>query len=43
MTGSNKASYIDTFLERGVNAFDFTKGVSNALSDSNSSYSWFLS
>ncbi|MBF6654024.1 hypothetical protein C3B47_14290 [Flavobacterium columnare] len=43
MTGSNKASYIDTFLERGVNAFDFTKGVSNALSDSNSNYSWFLS
>ena len=43
LTGSNKSSYIDTFLERGVNAFDFSKGISNALSDSNSNYSWFLS
>lgn len=42
LTGSNKTSYIDTFLERGVNAFDFSKGVSNALSDRNSNYSWFL-
>lgn len=43
LTGSNKASYIDTFLERGVNAFDFSKGVSNALSDGSTNYSWFLS
>ena len=43
LTGSNKTSYIDTFLERGVNAFDFSKGISNALSDRNSSYAWFLS
>ena len=43
LTGSNKSSYIDTFLDRGVNAFDFSKGISNALSDSNSRYSWFLS
>jgi hypothetical protein len=43
LTGSNKSSYVDTFLERGVNAFDFSKGVSNALSDSNSNYAWFLS
>ncbi len=43
LTGSNKSSYIDTFLDRGVNAFDFSKGISNALSDSNSNYSWFLS
>ena len=42
-TGANKSSYIDTFLDRGVNAFDFSKGISNALSDSNSNYSWFLS
>lgn len=42
LTGSNKTSYIDTYLERGVNAFDFSKGVSNALSDRNSNYSWFL-
>lgn len=43
LTGSNKTSYIDTFLERGVNAFDFSKGISNALSDRNSNYAWFLS
>ena len=42
-TGANKSSYIDTFLDRGVNAFSFAKGISNALSDSNSNYSWFLS
>ena len=43
LTGSNKTSYIDTFLERGVNAFDFSKGISNALSGSSTNYSWFLS
>jgi hypothetical protein len=42
-TGANKNSYIDTFLSRGVNAFDFSKGISKALSDSNSNYAWFLS
>ena len=43
LTGSNKTSYIDTFLERGVNAFDFSKGISNALSSSSTNYTWFLS
>lgn len=43
LTGSNKSSYVDTFLDRGVNAFSFAKGVSNALSDSKSNYAWFLS
>jgi hypothetical protein len=43
LTGSNKTSYIDTFLERGVNAFDFSKGISNALSGSSTNYAWFLS
>ncbi|MCF6129322.1 DUF3871 family protein [Flavobacterium sp. AS60] len=43
LTGSNKSSYLDTFLDRGANAFDFTQGISKALSDSNSNYSWFLS
>ncbi len=42
LTGSNKTSYIDTFLERGVNAFDFSIGISKALSDRNSNYTWFL-
>ena len=43
LTGSNKTSYIDTFLERGANAFDFSKGISNALSGSSTNYAWFLS
>lgn len=43
LTGSNKTSYIDTFLERGVNAFDFSNGISKVLSDRDSNYSWFLS
>ena len=43
LTGSNKTSYIDTFLDRGVNAFDFSKGISNALSGSSTNYAWFLS
>lgn len=43
LTGSNKTSYVDTFLERGVNTFSFSEGVSKALSGRDSSYSWFLS
>ena len=43
LTGSNKSSYLDTFLDRSVNAFDFSKGISNALSDSSTNYTWFLS
>lgn len=43
LTGSNKSSYLDTFLDRGANAFEFTQGISKALSDSNSNYAWFLS
>ena len=42
LTGSNKTSYLDKFLDRGVNAFDFTTGVSEALNDRNSKHSWFL-
>lgn len=42
-TGANKSSYIDTFLDRGVNAFEFSKGISKALSNGNSNYAWFLS
>jgi hypothetical protein len=43
LTGNNKASYLDTFLDRGVNAFGFATGISKALSDSSTNYSWFLS
>jgi len=42
-TQANKSSYIDTFLERNVNAFDFNQGIVKALSGSSSDYAWFLS
>jgi len=41
-TGANKNSYIDSFLDRNVNAFDFIQGIQRALSGT-SSYHWFLS
>lgn len=39
-TGVNKSSYIDTFLERGINAFDFTNGLVSVLKHGQKS--WFL-
>lgn len=39
-TGTNKTSYIDTFLDRSVNAFDFTEQLRYSLEHRNSS--WFL-
>jgi hypothetical protein len=42
LTGSNKSSYLDKFLDRGANAFDFTNGISEALHDKNSKHGWFL-
>ncbi|WP_282148617.1 DUF3871 family protein [Algibacter lectus] len=41
-TGANKSSYIDSFLSRNVNAFDFTQGLANAISG-DSKHRWFLS
>ncbi|WP_341221597.1 DUF3871 family protein [Polaribacter atrinae] len=41
-TGANKSSYIDSFLSRNVNAFDFTKGLANSI-NGDSNYHWFLS
>lgn len=41
-TQANKSSYIDTFLDRNMNAFDFTKGIQSALMG-NGDYHWFLS
>ena len=41
-TQANKSSYIDTFLDRNLNAFEFSKGVQKAL-NGNSRYHWFLS
>jgi hypothetical protein len=42
LTGSNKSSYVDTFIDRGVNAFHFTEGISHALNDRTSKHAWFI-
>lgn len=41
LTGANKSSYIDNFLERSLNATTLTEGISSALSGS-SMYKWFI-
>lgn len=41
-TQANKSSYIDTFLDRNLNALEFTKGIPKTL-NGNSGYHWFLS
>lgn len=41
-TGANKSSYIDSFLSRNVNAFDFTNGLANATNGDSNNH-WFLS
>ncbi len=40
-TQANKSSYIDTFLDRNSNAFEFSKGIRKAVNDG-SDYHWFL-
>lgn len=42
LTEGVKSSYIDTFLEREVNAFNLTSGIAAALEDETNSYNWFL-
>jgi hypothetical protein len=39
-TGSNKSSYIDSFLDRSVNAFSFAYALKMALDDKQ--HNWFL-
>ncbi|WP_417363665.1 DUF3871 family protein [Galbibacter sp.] len=41
-TQANKSSYIDTFLDRNVNVFNFSNSLLKALSGSGN-YHWFLS
>jgi len=41
-TGANKQSYIDKYLERSLNSFDFTQQVRQALDNPNSDF-WYLS
>lgn len=40
LTGANKSSYIDNFLDRSVNAYSFVEGVKLALQDKEPN--WFL-
>ena len=42
LTGASKSSYIDSFLDRNVNAFDFTQIIAKTL-NGDSDYHWFLS
>ena len=40
-TGANKSSYIDTFLDRSLNATNLITGIGRAL-EGDSEYSWFI-
>lgn len=40
LTGANKSSYIDTFLDRTVNALSFTQVLLNSLRTGQ--YLWYL-
>ena len=40
LTGANKSTYIDSFLDRGVNAYQFTQDLQSGLKDK--STNWFL-
>jgi hypothetical protein len=41
LTEANKSSYIDSYVQRGINATDVTVGIYKAL-QGDSEYSWFL-
>lgn len=41
-TGANKNSYVDLFLQRGVNAFELVSGIGQSLTDKSSPYRWFI-
>ena len=42
LTEANKSSYIDSYVQRGINATEITIGICKAL-QGDSEYSWFLS
>jgi hypothetical protein len=42
-TQANKSSYIDTFLDRNLNALQLSTGVVEALKNEQTGYEWFLS
>ena len=41
LTGANKSSYIDSFLDRSLNATEVAQGINMAL-HGDESYSWFI-
>ena len=41
LTGTNKSSYIDNFLDRALNASQLAEGINKALSGE-SEYRWFV-
>ena len=41
LTGANKSSYIDSFLDRSLNAGEISNGICRALRGENE-YSWFI-
>ena len=41
LTGANKSSYIDNFLDRAYNATQLAEGLNKALYEENE-YSWFI-
>ena len=42
LTESNKMSYIDTYLQRGVNATEVSVGLNNVMQGYDNKYAWFL-
>lgn len=42
LTESNKSSYIDSYLQRAVNATEISVGISNAFNGIDDRYDWFL-
>ena len=41
LTGANKSSYIDSFLDRSLNAGELSSGICRALKGDDE-YSWFI-
>ena len=42
LTGANKSSYIDMFLDRSLNASEIAMGISEALNNTDERYRWFI-
>lgn len=41
-TDAVKSSYIDSFMDRNLNAYTFTQGIKSALDGGDSAFQWFL-